>query len=107
MIDFRFTEICSFDPIEEEFECKQKIRSINPFRIVFFRKKQSVKISAYCDIEWQKLDFIEGPFTMRKGQVKSLTIKNSSGVLKASFRLLNDPSNEIYNHDWIINSINC
>ena len=101
LIDFRFADICSFDAVEEEFEYKADIRPVNPFKISIFKKKNVIVISAYCDLEWQQLAS-EGPFTMRKGQVKSLQLETSESVLKGSFRLLEDPRSVYVQHEWTI-----
>lgn len=103
LIDFRFTEICSFDPIEEEFSSNLQINPINPFKIVFLKKKSSIVISAYCDLEWLSLASVEGPFTMRKGQVKSLKTSIVDKKLRGSFRiLLEKEKSEIFHHEWDI-----
>lgn len=101
MIDFRFTDICSFEAIEEKFECKNEIQSINPFCIAYSKKKRAIIISAYCDIEWQQLASEEGSFTMRKGQVKSLNV-HASNTITGSFRLLEDARKNIFQHEWAI-----
>lgn len=100
-MDLKFTELCSFDPVEGEIYSKTTINPINPFKIT--RKGSNIiELHAYHPVEW--VTFNGSSFTMVGGESKTFTISISqnSRVLKGSFRLLEDSSKEIIHHEWEI-----
>ncbi len=96
-MDLKFTELCSFDPVEDEFCSKTTIKPINPFKLT--RKGSVINILAYHPMEWITFNRSTS-FIMDKGEFKTLTISITQDIIKGSFRLLADSSKEIIHHEW-------
>ncbi len=99
-MDFRFTEICNFEPFESEFKSEKQIIPINPFKITLL-SRGIIEIQAFCDIEWISLNEMNQPYIIREGQGKQFIILNTESV-RGSFRLLEDSSKAIHQHEWKI-----
>lgn len=101
LMDFRFTEICSFEPFEREISSEIIINPINPFTIKLSRG--IIEISAFYDLEWLTLTSTPDlPRIIRKGEKVQFNLPSPLTFIKGSFRLLDDPNNEIYQHEWKI-----
>lgn len=96
-MDFKFTEICNFEPIE--FIVEKILNPINPFQIIAI--SDQIIINSFEDLEWITLNDVIFAFIQRKGEEISFNISTTS--VKGSFRLLNDSTKEVYEHEWKIN----
>ena len=124
MLDLRFTDVCSFDTVTEEFKTDE-IHSINPF-LICLNPSFGVfkfKVTVIESVEWLSMILIKNendernnqiielqiddgklPILMVKGEQGyfSFNVPRQSGQFKliGSFRLLQDPTKEIINHEW-------
>lgn len=101
-MDLKYTELCSFDPVEEEFNSDATIQPINPFKLT--RKgSDTVEIRAYHPMEWITFNGSTS-FMMNRGDSKTFTLSmiQDSKFLKGSFRLLEDSIKEVIHHEWEI-----
>lgn len=128
MIDFKYTEICSFEPIIEEFYSKE-FKPIDPFeitlKIVKFKEEVKFEFTVKCFVEVSLFlsmktteeeandnikTISEFPINLKRGDSHVISfeykdfdvnsLKNSSRdlILYGSFKLTGN--REIYNHQW-------
>ena len=90
-MDFKITEICNFDVIEEEFN-SDFIKPVNPFKITL--KSNNLLIKAHCPIEFLSLTGSTDSFIMEKGEKR--IFKVDTKVIMTSFRLIQDSSKQIH-----------
>lgn len=98
-MEFKYTEICDFDVVEEDFT-SNLIKPVNPFKITL-KSKEELVIKAQCPIEFLILTGFDGPFSMDRGEKKRIKIRPVESI-QVSFRLLQDESKQIFQHQYTI-----
>lgn len=96
-MDFRYAELCSFDPVQEMVCYNFKV--VDPFTISLLKDQMSLVIEAKEDIEWISIDDGVVPCVIRAGCSKMFLVKNIASV-KGSFRVLKDERRQIFQHEW-------
>lgn len=98
-MDFRYAELCSFDPVQERVDCNFKV--VDPFAISLLKDQMSLVIEAKEDIEWISLEEGGVSCVIRAGSSKIFQVKSIVSV-KGSFRVLKDRSQQIFQHEWAL-----
>lgn len=102
-MDFRYAELCSFDPVQvqETINFSDDLSVVDPFAISLLKDRESLLIEAKEDIEWISEE-VAVPCVIRAGCSRVFKVKNCSGSFKGSFRLLKDERGQIFRHEWDI-----
>ena len=113
-MDFRYAELCSFDPVEQIIS--KRFTLLDPFRITLIKDQRVIKIDALEDIEWisigefkdPSVDYIVDPSVdlpciIKAGNSKLFYLTSSPvHKLNGSFRILKDQAGQIFTHQWTL-----
>ena len=112
-MDFRYAELCSFDPVEEIIS--RRFTLVDPFRITLIKDQRIIKIDALEDIEWISISTenlgdcidpcpsVDLPCIIKTGNSKSFYLTSVSvHKLIGSFRILKDEAGQIFTHQWTL-----
>lgn len=99
LMDFRFAELCSFDPVQETVECRLSV--VDPFVISVCKEKEGILIEAKEDIEWISFDDEEVKCHISAGDYKLFKVKVVDSF-KGSFKVLKDKNKRIFQHQWTL-----